>query len=335
MAWPLPVSTQPADFQVADFFQYGGFSNPSLSNSTSSNLTAKPYPNANTSPQPPTAPFRPDHSWQAPGNNGTGPKQQPAPDTLTDALKRAAVAERKAADHLQAKDSAERQLRDHRATLENLFTSNQRLTAENQKLKDELQKLEKHAKNCEKATGKAQKDAKHAQGYADHLIKSQKGNLISAERRAADAARELKLWRDRYGWSVEGPAADMAALQEGLAEWQSKADKAQYEVAALKGDFLGEQNSIKVEKDQRDTETERMQGSTKAEKNQTSVKPEEKQSIADALAKATRYKAQRDLLHRMLHEEMADNTKLVEWQVLRNAKLAESLEGWGADDGQA
>lgn len=191
-------------------------------------------------------------------------------------------------------------------------------------LKEAYAKLEKHAKNCEKATNKAQRDAKHAKGYADHIVGSQKGNLKSAERRCEEAARELKEWRDRYGWAVEKPAEEKAALDRRLSEWQSKAEKAWNEIAALKGGSQGQR------------------GCTEAEGNQSSTKNEESQSIIinaqeirgsiQAEAKAAKHKGERDLLYRMLQEEMARNAKVAESLVLRNAKLAESLDG--ATDGE-
>lgn len=253
-------------------------------------------------------------------------------NAINEAIK---VAERKTADYLQAKESAEGQLRAYKASKEALAMANQKLTVENHKLKEDFQKLEKHTKNCEKATGKAQKDVKHAKVYADHLIKSQKGKLISAEHRFADAARELKEWRDKYGWSVEKPAEEKAALHESLSEWQSKAEKAQNEIAGLKGGFQGQQSGIKVEKDQSDIEAEGKQSGIKAEENQSSTKVEENENIAAAEAKAAKYKAERDLLHRMLQEEMAGKTKLAESLMLDKAKLAESLEGLDTDEGQS
>lgn len=197
------------------------------------------------------------------------------------------------------------------------------MLAENSTLKEAYAKLEKHTKNCEKATNKAQRDVKHAKGYADHIVGSQKGNLKSAERRYEEAARELKEWRDRYGWAVEKPAEEKAALHRRLSEWQSKAEKAWNEIAALKGGSQAYQDSTKAEENQGSTKTEESQSSTVADKDQSSIQAE---------AKAAKYKGERDMLHRMLQEEMARNAKAAESLVLRNAKLAESL-GWATDDG--
>ena len=99
--------------------------------------------------------------------------------------------------------------------------------------KDAITKLERHAKNCEKATNKAQKEAKNAKGHADHLVGSQKGQLKNAERRYETAARDLQAWREKYGWSVEKPAEEKDALQATISEWQSKAQKAQNQIASL------------------------------------------------------------------------------------------------------
>ena len=118
-------------------------------------------------------------------------------------------------------------------------TENEKLTAELQKQKEAYAKLEKHAKNCEKATNKAQKDVKNTKGYSDHVINSQKGNLRSAEKRAEESTRDLKAWRDKYGWSVEKPAEEKYALQMRVSEWQSKAEKARNEIASLEKQIEG------------------------------------------------------------------------------------------------
>lgn len=278
---------------------------------------------------------------------------QNAQNALSEATKRAALAERKAADYLQAKDNAERQLHNRSTEAATLTTANQQLIAENQSLKDDFQKLGKHTKNCEKATANAQKEAKHAKGHAEHLIKSQNGQLKSAERRYADAARELKEWKDRYCF-VEKPAKEKAGLQKRCSEWQSKAEKAQNEIAALREVLQGQQGTteveedqhIKAEEDQSSIEAEEITHSIKTEEDQIGIKteepahtisPEQIQSTAVTLAtaQAATYKKERDTLHRTLLEEVAKNAKLAEWLVLRNAKLAESL-GWSADgDGEA
>lgn len=269
----------------------------------------------------------PNHSWKAPDSKVPESKPNPLQNALSEATKRAAVAERKAADYLLGKNNAERQLNDHSAEAA-LNTANQQLTAENRSLNEDYKRLEKHTKNCEKATNKAQKEAKNAKGYADHLISSQKGHLKSAERRYEDATRDLKEWRDRYGWSVEKPAEEEAALQKDLSEWQSKAEKAQNEITALRGGLLGQQGG---------TEAAGKQSSTKTEEESSSTEAEGSQSSAAAEAKAAKYKEERDVLYRMLQEEVARNAKLAESLVLRNARLAESLEveGWVMDGGES
>ncbi|CAD6566798.1 MAG: hypothetical protein ASARMPRED_000145 [Alectoria sarmentosa] len=125
-----------------------------------------------------------------------------------------------------------------------LKTANEQLANQILQQKEAYAKLDKHAKNCEKATNKAQKEAKHTQGYADHLIGSQKGNLKSAERRLDEATRELKQWRDKYGWSVEKPAEEKYALQERLSEWQSKAEKARNQIVSLEEQIQGTPQQI-------------------------------------------------------------------------------------------
>lgn len=249
--------------------------------------------------------------------------------------KRAAVAERKAAEYLQGKNDAERKLLENHSAGTALTTANQNLTAENQSLKDEFAKLEKHTKNCEKATGRAQKEAKNAKGHADHLINSQKGQLRNAERRYEEAARELKEWRDMYEWSVGKPSEEKYALQVRLSEWQSKAEKARNEIAAFKAGLQGQQQGSTGAEDQ-PSSTVAMQdrNSTRADQDPNSNETEGgTQSSAAAEAKATRYKGERDTLYRMLQEEVARNAKLAESLVLRNAKLAASLEGCVTDVG--
>ena len=255
-------------------------------------------------------------------------------DALTEATKRAAVAERKAAEYLLAKEDAERQLQEQIVAKAALSTSNERLTAENERLKEELQKLEKDTKNCEKATTKAQKEAKNAKGNADHLINSQKGQLKSAERRYAEAARDLAEWRDRYGWAVGKPAEENAALQARLSEWQSKAEKARNEIAALKGGLQEQQSSVRNGKDPSRAVAEKHQSGNEVKGEPSSAEVEEDSNTAAAEAKAAKYKEGRDALLRVLQEEMARNAKLAESLVLRNAKVVESLKGWAADGGE-
>ena len=291
-------------------------------------------------------------------------------NSLTEAMKRAAMAERKAADYLQAKEHAERQLADHRADKAALSVGNRRLIAENEDLKaenqdvkDAYQRLEKHTKNCEKATNKAQQEAKNARGNADHLINSQKGQLKSAERRYEEARRELKEWREKYGWSVDKPAEEKAVLEKRLSEWQSQAEKARNEIVALKKmkkekeGLHGHHPSAEAEGNERRMKAEEMQSTTiiKAENDPSTIEAEDNRivmikaeedastlirgalgnrSSAAAEAEAAKYKEERDALHRMLQEEVGRNAKLAESLVLRNAKLAESM-GWAAGEGEA
>ncbi len=143
------------------------------------------------------------------------------------------------------------QLTTTRATIADEERKNGELTKENDllktligKLKTDVTKLTVHAKNCEKATGKAQKEAKHAKGNADHLINSQKGQLKNAERRYEAAARDLKLWTDKYGLSVNQPAEEKHALQLSVSEWQSKTEKARNEIASLEAQIEGTPEQI-------------------------------------------------------------------------------------------
>ena len=216
-------------------------------------------------------------------------------------------------------------MQDQQSEATALIATNKYLTAQNGTLKANFVKLHNHTEDCKRATGKAQKEAQHARWHADHLIKSQKGQLRNAERRYEDAARELKEWKERYGW-VGKPAEEKAALQKRLSEWQSKAEKAQNEIATLKGGLWGQQPAgeplISIKTEENDTGAE-------AEKDQRviKVKEDDNASIAVAEAEASKYKAERDTLHRLLQEEMAWNVKLAESLVLRNAKVAKVMGG--------
>ncbi|CAD6579084.1 MAG: hypothetical protein ASARMPRED_008950 [Alectoria sarmentosa] len=302
-----------------------------ISNTTSSHPATEWRPNASPLPStasltsPPANPFH-NPNFKAPDRAQTDPQT-----SLLEATKRTAAADRKAAEYLQAKhDAEERQLKDHSA----LITANRQLLAENSTLKEAYAKLEKHTKNCEKATNKAQRDVKHAKGYADHIVGSQKGNLKSAERRLEEAARELKEWRDRYGWAVEKPAEEKAALHKRLSEWQSKAEKAWNEIAALKGGSQGLQSCTEAEGNQSSTKNEESQSNTKTDGDPSGTETQEIRGGFQAETKAAKYKGERDTLHRMLQKEMARNAKVAESLVLRNAKLAESLGSWAPDDGE-
>lgn len=305
---PIAATSRP-DAKISPF---------SSTSNTSSSPATTLRPNAKNSPfsyivSPLTVPTTHHPNWKALNKNPSD--LIPA---LSEATKRASVAELKAADLLLAKNDLEHQLNNYSSETALITTANQTLTAENQRLEEAYQKLEKHTKNCEKATNKAQKEALHAKGQRDHVISTQKGQLKSAERRYEEAARELREWRGKYG-SVEKAAEERDALQKRLSGWQSKAEKAQNEIAPLKeGGLQGGQQGVAGAEDEN-------QSSTKAKKEDASI-------VAAAESKAARYKEERDLMHRMLREEMAKNAKLAESLVLRNAKLAESLEAWVIDD---
>ena len=236
---------------------------------------------------------------------------------MTEATKRAAIAERKTAEYLQVKDSAERQLGVCTAEKAALSASNKQLTAEIRRLKEEFHKLEKRTKGAEKAATKAQNEAKHAKGFADHVVGSQKGQLKSAERGFAEATRELKEWKERYACVVEKPAEEKAGPQT---------------IAALNGDLPG---AIDAEASSGNNCYEEEHFTTESKKSQSSIKVEQDHTIATVEAQAAKYKEERDTLHRMLQEEMARNVKLAESLVLRNAKLGESLQSWAAEVGES
>lgn len=335
----LGVSSQPPDCQIANIFDHGGSPKTFVSNGTSPKPATAWWPNANTSPLSSTiglnfsAPSTgQNHNWKAPDGKAIESRQNYLQNALSEATKRAAVAERKATEYSQAKDNMESQLHACQDAEAALTTANQQVTAENQNLKEKLQKLQKHSKNCEKATNKAQKDVLQAKGYANHLINSQAGNLRSAEQRYNAAARELKEWKEKYE-SVEKPAEENAALQKRLSEWQSKAEKARNEIAALRGGLQIRQSGADAEGNQGSCEAEGDQGGSEVGNIQSSgAATADLSSIIDAEAKAAKYKGERDALYRMLQGEVAKNAKLAESLVLRNAKLAESLEDWVADD---
>lgn len=165
------------------------------------------------------------------------------------------------------------------------------------------------------------------------MVNSQKGQLKSAERRYEAAARDLKEWTEKYGF-VERPAEEKAALQKRLSEWQSKAEKARNEIAALKEVLQGQQGIADTEEIQPVIKAEETPRSIKAEEDPRNTGAERNRSTAAAEAKAAKRQEERDTLHRMLQEEMARNAKLAESLVLRNAKLAESL-GRPGEDGRS
>ena len=303
--------------------------------STLSETPTQWFPNFTTSPLSSytstissTPPTWPNHTWKAPDRKAPENTQNQSQEALAEATKRAAIAERKAAEYLQAKDSAELQLRESTAAKAALSASNEQLTAEIRRLKEDFHKLEKHNKNCAKAATKAQNEAKHAKGFAEHTINSQKGQLKNAERRFAEANRELKEWKERYGCAVEKPAEEKAALQVRLLEGQSKAEKARNtEIAVLKGGLQGQQGDVEAGDDSNGTAVEESQSSINVEQHLDSA--------VVAAAQAAKYKEERDRLYRLLREEMARNEKLAESLVLRNAQLGESLEGWETHGGEA
>ena len=199
-------------------------------------------------------------------------------------------------------------------------------------MKESLAKLQEYAKDCEKAINKTRKDAKKAEIDADRIINSLKGQPRRAEERCDNTARELQVWKERYG-DVEFPAAQLDALQTILLEWQIKADKAHSEISGLEREPRGEETRTRVK-----LEDKHQSSNTSPEEgNQVAVKTERTSNsgtceaghtaLAEAEAKAALYKTERDALHRMLQEEVARNAKMAESLVLRNAKLAESLVG--------
>ena len=250
---------------------------------------------------------------------------------LFEVPKRATIAERKAGEHLEEKQNLERQVKDLDAQAKNPLAAYKHLTAENETLKESLANLQNHTKACEKAIDKAQEDAKNAKAYADDIINGLKGQLRCAEKRCDNVARELKAWKQRYG-DVEYPAEQIAALQMILLKWQSKEDKTHGENAGFEEERRCEEprSSVKLEEDSR--------GGTKCEQGQESIVETERISnsstseagriaLAEAEGKAALYKVERDTLRRILQEQVVSNSKMAESLVLRNAKLAEALEG--------
>ena len=156
------------------------------------------------------------------------------------------------------------------------------------------------------------------------MINNLKNQLLCAEKERNNAARELKVWKERYG-DVEDPAEQIAALRMILLKWRSKGGKGQGEIAGLEGGRRSEERRTRVK-----LEDEGPSSRIGPEKeNRVSVKTEKisNSGTSEAEAKATKYKAERDALHRVLTEEMAKNSKMAEALVLRNAKIAGSLEG--------
>ncbi len=245
-------------------------------------------------------------------------------------------------DLLKSNTDLVRHVHEYLTSTATLSTTNAHLTTSNRALQADLEKLQKHTKECEKATGKAQKEAQDAKGYAEHQISSQKGQLKNAERRYETAAKELNEWKRRYGERVEGPAEERSMLLRTVAEWKSTAEKAQNEAVKLKGALSGRSESsgageseisVKVEGgDPSRKPTEQDASTMKPGRNPSSQEYYPITAIADAEAKAAKYKAERDALHRLLQEEMTRNAKIAESLVLRNARLAESLEGLATDD---
>ena len=239
---------------------------------------------------------------------------------LFETMKRATIAEREAGKYLKENQKSKRRVEILDAQAKNPVAAYKHLTAQNETLKESVANLQKRTKACEEATNKAQEDAQNA-----------KCQLRCVEKRCDNAERELKVWKERYG-NVEYPAEQMNAIQMVLLDWQTKVGTNQGHVAGLEGERRCEetQTRVKLEEDS--------SGCTKCEQgDQSTVKTEEDSNsgtseagriaLAEAEAKATKYKVERDALHRMLQEEVAKNSKMTEALVLRNAKIAESLEG--------
>lgn len=308
-------------------------------------------PNTQAYPQPsdgstvsPLASATRSPNWKAPDSRVFENKYNNMQTALTEATKRAAIAEGKAAEYLKIKENLEHQMDQYHAQAVDLVATNTALTAENRTSKDSFAKLQTHTKNCEKATNKAQKDAQNAKGNANHLINSQKGQLRNAERRYETSARELREWKERYGW-MEKPCVEYLAEQRRL-EWQSKAEMARAEIAELERGSPGSCGGVQTGQSKTFINAENGPSSTSktehdgcatidSEEQPNNTNANDDPRIALAEAKANKFKAQRDTLHRMLQEQILGNTKLAESLVLRNAKVAESLESWVADDGDA
>ena len=285
----------------------------------------------------PPASTTPSRDWKAPDSKAIENNQNRLQLTLTQATNRAVIAERKAAEYLQAKEDLERQLKDHHEHATTLLATTETLTSENETLKDTLAKLQKHAKNCEKATAKAQKDAENAKGLATHSINSQKGQLVSAEKRYGIAARELKVWKDRYG-DVEKPAEQIDALQKILRKWSSKAEDLQGEIARLKKDERGSRLNLTGRETETSNGRESVKGGQKDIGKMVGQQEERRSGNGGGdngwthLAEV--YKSERDMLLRMLREEVAGNAKMAESLVLRNAKVAEEMGEMGGYGGK-
>lgn len=317
--------------------------NPKVSLGFQTNTDACSHPSDSSTVFPPVSTSH-SPNWTAPDSKAFEYNHNNMRTALTEATKRATVAEGKAAEYLVIKENLEHQMHEHHAQAATLVATNKALTAENRTLKDSFAKLQTHTKNCEKATNKAQKDAQNAKGHANHLINSQKGQLRNAEKRYETAARELKGWKERYGW-MERPCVEKAASQKRL-EWQSKANKARAEIAELEKGSPGSwgrvetrQSETLIKAEEGPTSTSRMEQDectpvdSEEQPNNTNANTDPR--IASAEAKANKYKAQCDTLRRMLQDQVPDDTKLAESLVLRNAKIAEPLESWVADDGDA
>ena len=169
---------------------------------------------------------------KAPDNTPIETNQNKLKTPLSESIERAAIAERKAAEYQQAKESLERQLNDRQVTATALLITNEHLATENESLKDSFSKIQKHTQDCENAANQAQKDAQNAKGYADFRIDGQRGQLRDAEKRYDIAAKELKEWKGRYG-SVEELEKKMKGMQESVSEWRDKAETAANRIASL------------------------------------------------------------------------------------------------------
>ena len=125
---------------------------------------------------------------------------------------------------------------------------------------------------------------------------------------------------------MEELAAKKAAVLKRVADWQSEAEKALSEIAKMKGGSRRQQGSSEA--------GETVTGITVGEES-GSTDPATHPGLALAEAKAAQCKQDRDTLRRLLPEEVAQNVNSAESSVLRNAKVAEALEGLAVDDGAA
>ena len=141
-------------------------------------------------------------------------------------------------------DEASQALEDEATRTAQYQMANEYLQKEGQNLKTAYAKLENHAKECEKAVEKAQKSSKYDKNWAESTVKIQRVHLKTAEQTIEERNKSLWEWRSKYGWNVDLPAQEKLALQASLAEWQSKAETAQIQIASLEEQIQGTPDRI-------------------------------------------------------------------------------------------